>query len=113
MPRISSYPADNTVTDTDLFIGSDAGDGLATKTYSAVSVADYLFGTGRFAATTYTHTQGTASTTWTITHNLERFPSITVIDTGGNQIFAQAQFIDENQIILTFSSAFTGKAYLN
>jgi hypothetical protein len=113
MPRISSYPADNTVTDNDLFIGSDVGDGLATKTYSAVSVADYLFGTGRFAASTYTHTQGVASTTWTITHNLQRHPSVSIVDTGGNIIYGHTQYVDDNQITLTFSSAFTGKAYLN
>lgn len=113
MPKLSSYPADNTVTDDDLFIGSDAGDGLATKTYSVLSLADYMVGTGRFVSSTYTHTQGIASTTWSITHNLGRYPSVSIVDTGGNIIYGHAQYVSENQITLTFSSAFTGKAYLN
>tara|TARA_Y100000004_G_C8613297_1_gene285654 strand:- start:138 stop:479 length:342 start_codon:yes stop_codon:yes gene_type:complete len=113
MPRINSYPQDNNVTDNDIFIGSDANDGLSTKTYTAVSVADYLFGTGRFAASTYTHNQNIAASTWTITHNLQRRPSITIVDSSDNVIYGHATYTSENLITLTFSSAFTGKAYLN
>ena len=60
---------------------------------------------------TYTHSQTSSSDTWTIKHNLGRFPSVTVIDTGGTVLTA-------NQLTVTFFSggsalATTGKAYLN
>ena len=32
---------------------------------------------------TYTHNQSSTSDTWVINHNLNRFPSVTVIDSGG------------------------------
>lgn len=62
---------------------------------------------------TYIHTQSIVSNTWTINHNLKKFPSITVIDTAGTQVIGKIEYVDENNVKLTFSSAFSGKAYLN
>ena len=50
---------------------------------------------------TYTHNQSSTSNTWVITHNLHRFPSVTVVDS--------ADTIVEGGSAL----AFQGKAYLN
>lgn len=62
----------------------------------------------------YTHDQASASASWTVTHNLGRFPSITVVDTSGNRILGfEAVYDSANQVTLTFSAAFSGKAYLN
>ena len=41
MARISSYPFDTTITDTDAWVGSDSVS-RATKQYTAQSLADYL-----------------------------------------------------------------------
>lgn len=62
---------------------------------------------------TYVHNQTTVSDTWNIKHNLQKFPSITVIDTAGTQVIGKIEYVDENNIKLSFSSAFSGKAYLN
>ena len=61
----------------------------------------------------YEHTQATASATWTITHNLNKFPSITVIDSAGSEVFGDVAYTNSNSLTLTFSGAFSGKAYLN
>ena len=53
------------------------------------------------------------ATTWTITHNLGKFPSITVIDSGNTVVHGEYTYIDNNKIVLEFSAAFAGKAYLN
>ena len=53
------------------------------------------------------------ATTWTITHNLGKFPSITVIDSGNTVVNGEYTYIDNNKIVLEFSAAFAGKAYLN
>ena len=61
----------------------------------------------------YTHTQLNASNYWVINHNLNKLPSVTVVDDGNNVIFADVQYITENTITITFTGATSGKAYLN
>ena len=61
----------------------------------------------------YIFTQAVPSTTWTVSHNLEKFPSITVIDSGNTVVIGQYTYINNNNVTLTFSAAFAGKAYLN
>ena len=63
--------------------------------------------------TTFEFTQGVSATTWNITHNLGKFPSITVIDTGDTVVTGEYIYINNNQVTLNFSAAFAGKAYLN
>ena len=62
---------------------------------------------------TFEFTQGVPSTTWNIQHNLNKFPSITVIDTADTVVTGQYTYIDNNNVTLTFSAGFAGKAYLN
>lgn len=61
----------------------------------------------------YTHTQSVAGTTWTITHNLNKHPSVTVIDSGGSYIITDIAYTNSNILVLTFSAAVGGIAYLN
>jgi len=62
---------------------------------------------------TFEFTQGVPAVTWNIQHNLGKFPSITVIDTADTVVTGQYTYIDNNNVTLTFSAAFAGKAYLN
>lgn len=64
-------------------------------------------------STTYVHTQSMASTTWTINHNLEKFPSVTVVDSSNRLVFAMVEYIDENNLIVSVTAPFAGLAYLN
>jgi hypothetical protein len=57
--------------------------------------------------------QNTASATWTVPHNLNKFPSCTMVLSTGQQGFGDVTFIDENNLTITFASAETGKAYIN
>lgn len=61
----------------------------------------------------YTHLQTTASSTWTIPHGLNKYPSVTVVDSANRQVFCEAEYIDENNLTLTFSAAFKGRAFCN
>lgn len=61
----------------------------------------------------FTFSQITPAATWNITHNLGKFPSVSVVDTANTQVFTDVQYIDNNNLTLTFSAAFAGKAYLN
>lgn len=62
---------------------------------------------------THNYTQAVASDVWTINHNLEKYPSVTIIDTGGSEVEGELTYVDINTIIITFTAAFTGNAYLN
>ena len=48
-----------------------------------------------------------------ITHNLNKFPSVTIVDSNEEQIFGVVDYQSANTIVLTFSAAISGKAYLN
>tara|TARA_R110000772_G_scaffold31208_2_gene77088 strand:- start:127 stop:846 length:720 start_codon:yes stop_codon:yes gene_type:complete len=61
----------------------------------------------------FTYSQAVAEDTWNIQHNMGKFPSITVIDTANTVVTGQYTYIDNNNVTLTFSAAFAGKAYLN
>jgi hypothetical protein len=62
---------------------------------------------------TFTHSQPSSSSTWTITHNLGRFPSVTIVDSAGNVQIGEVLYTSSNSITVTFASAFGGYAYLN
>ena len=62
---------------------------------------------------TYIHDQAVAASVWTINHNLGKYPSITVVDTGGNVVSGTYTYVDENTIVAEFNAAFKGTAYLN
>ena len=61
----------------------------------------------------FTCVQSGASATWTIQHNLEKFPSVTVIDSANNVVYGNITYTDKNNLTINFSAPFSGKAYLN
>ena len=61
----------------------------------------------------YAHTQSVASATWTINHNLDFYPNVTVVDSAGTIVEGEIAYTSRNQIVLTFSAAFSGTAYLS
>ena len=62
---------------------------------------------------TYVHSQIASSVEWKIEHSLKRYPSVTVVDTGGNVVVGSVQYIDKNNIIILFTCEFSGTVYLN
>lgn len=62
---------------------------------------------------TYIHEQGVASSEWVINHNLNKFPSVTVVDSADNEIIVGVRYVDANTCIIDLTSPFKGKAYLN
>ena len=61
----------------------------------------------------YTHNQLLPSDIWTVEHNLGKFPSVTVVLPSGKVGFGDVQYIDENNLTITFAGDETGKAYIN
>ncbi len=67
----------------------------------------------RSSAATYTQCFESALSTWTITHDLGKFPSVSVVDSANTQVVGEVDYIDNNSLTITFTAAFSGKAYLN
>ena len=63
-------------------------------------------------AVRHTHTQGTASTTWTITHALGGYPSVSVVDSAKTVVIGEVNYASTSQVVVNFTSAFSGYAYL-
>ena len=62
---------------------------------------------------TFSYVQAMPATVWNIAHNLQRFPSVTVVDSSGREVEGDVQYIDDNNVQVTFSAGFSGDAYLN
>jgi hypothetical protein len=61
---------------------------------------------------TFTHTQAIAATTWSINHNLSRFPSVSIV-IAGKQVFSEVSYVDNDNIDVIFKKVQTGTVYLN
>lgn len=61
----------------------------------------------------YVHTQVLPSTTWTINHNLGKYPAVTFRDSGGSNIMMGYQHISVNQVVATANSSVSGSAECN
>jgi len=60
----------------------------------------------------YTHVQAVASAIWTINHNLGFNPTAVVLDSAGTMCEGSFSYPTINQLIITFTGAFTGTAYV-
>ena len=61
----------------------------------------------------YVHQQAAASTVWNVTHNLDKKPSVSIVDSGDTKINGQVDYIDANTLRITLSAPTSGKAYIN
>tara|TARA_B110000858_G_scaffold185651_1_gene228030 strand:+ start:960 stop:1667 length:708 start_codon:yes stop_codon:yes gene_type:complete len=83
-----------------------AGQTLSTNGTKTLSWADT-------ADKNYVHTQSVSSTSWVVTHNLNKNPSVSVTDSAGTAVIGKVDYNSLNQVTLTFKSTFSGKAYFN
>lgn len=65
------------------------------------------------SSVTYVHKQLIASDSWLITHNLNKFPAVIIVDSANNVVVGDIQYIDSNNVRVNFNGTFSGSAYLN
>ena len=65
------------------------------------------------AKSKYVHNQASAATTWSITHNLKFYPNVSIVDSALSHVMGEVTYINENSLTVSFSSAFSGKAFLS
>jgi hypothetical protein len=59
------------------------------------------------------HNQTLSSSTWNITHNLNKYPSVSVVDSSNEEVIGEVVYVNSNSLTVKFSAPFSGKAFLN
>ena len=62
---------------------------------------------------TLKYTQNESREEWIISHNLNRFPSIIIVDSAGSKVEGDINYVDANNLKITFGAAFAGTIYVN
>lgn len=57
--------------------------------------------------------QSVPSDVWIIEHKLDKYPSVSIIDSANTAIIGEVRYIDTDKLEVHFTSKFSGKAYLN
>lgn len=65
------------------------------------------------ATTTLVYETEIAQTEWTIVHNLNKRPSVTIVDSAGTEGTCEVTYVDNNTCVIKTNYAFKGTAYLN
>lgn len=60
-----------------------------------------------------TFEQLSATNNWTINHGLNKRTSVVLTDLDGNVVNAKVNYIDNNQVTITFNTPFAGYAIFN
>ena len=72
-----------------------------------------LLGVNTSSDKTFIYPQSAPSDTWMVTHNLNKYPSVSIVDSADTVVYGDVNYINENELIITFTSEFSGKAFLN
>lgn len=60
----------------------------------------------------HVHSQGAVASEWVINHTLGGYPSVMVVDSAKTVVIGEVTYNSTSQIVVNFSSAFSGYAYL-
>jgi hypothetical protein len=61
----------------------------------------------------YVHSQNSASKTWTVVHNLQKHPAVSITDSGGSLVVGNITYLSLDTVEITFNASFSGIAYFN
>jgi len=61
----------------------------------------------------YRHIQNVLSTEWTVNHNLNFYPNVTVYNSAGAMVEGTVNHINAVSLTITFSNQISGKAHLS
>lgn len=98
--RMDIWPEDITGHETDV-LGATLGVELNTRVSTIENTRTFVFN------------QGTISNVWNITHNLNKYPSVSITDTAGTEVEGQVDYLDLNSVKVTFAYPFSGRAVCN
>lgn len=103
----ASSPSDGIGDQGDFYIDTSSGDLWGPKGESTWGSDPLPLIPKRF-----TFNQASAASSWDITHTLDGFPSVTVVDSAGTVVVGTVSYNSTSSVTVSFESAFAGKAYL-
>ena len=89
--------------------GSDIKDIIGSPLIGVTNAEGVVY----LSSKTFVYEQGVASDTWEITHNLNKFPTVVLVDSAGTTFGAAVTYNSSNKCTVHMNGATTGKAYLN
>ena len=111
--RIGSYVVDTVnagfYTLTVAFLG---GNGNIYKDHY-YDIINFSLATSAAGDKTFEWPQSTAAAVWTVIHDLDKFPSVTMVLSTGQVGNGDVTYINSNKLTITFAGDESGKAYLN
>lgn len=94
--------------------GSDGFYYLFDANGDAIKILDLLAGQVIVEDKYYEHTQGASASTWTVNHNLNKYPAVQAYDSGGTQVpIVEVAHTDVNTCVITLAFSTSGKVYCN
>lgn len=113
----SNYPGVIDVTSLATVTALDAETTRAENAESALNthieqVAASIPGGAITGAPLFVYNQVSASSSWSIAHNLGFHPAVVVTDSAGNQVYGTVSYPDLNTCVVTFGAPFSGRADL-
>jgi len=112
MAIITTYPFKQApLNKKDEIIISDAASNnpnFKTKITNIDTISKFVVSIG-----TFVFTQSVPSTIWNIDHGLNKFGSVTVVSDQNQVMVGDVKYLTLNTVQITFSAAFSGKAYIN
>ena len=87
----------------EVFILISVKEGIAT--WKRLMSGDYT--------SSFKFTQSVAEKIWMIEHNLDKYPSVTTVDDDSQIIIGEVTYMNSNSLLVKFTHAVSGQAYLN
>jgi hypothetical protein len=111
-PGIISGTTEPTISDGligDIYVDRSSGGFWGPKTSSGWGASPFYT---QGLTLRYVHYQASAASTWTINHTLGGYPSVMVVDTASTVVIGEVLYLSTSQVRVSFSSPFSGYAYL-
>lgn len=84
-----------------------------TGTSGAATLVGATLNIPQYQASGFVFDQPIPAATWDVVHTLDKWPSVTIVDSANSVVIGEVTFISLSHITIEFSGAFSGKAYLN
>lgn len=110
MPRIPQLNEDATLTPQDEIVVNNGvtGETEFAKLSTLITLLRAQSGSDLSYSQAFTNTASV-----TVTHNLNKKPSVTVVDSAGDECEGDVVYIDANSLTVSFSAPFNGTVFCN
>ena len=61
----------------------------------------------------YIHNQTSPAAIWTITHSLNKYPSVSIVDSAYQEVIGEVEYLTPNTLEVRFTAPFSGQAFIN